>query len=197
MLVLLLLVGSFVVFATVLASIPRLLVRPAIRSSLWKLRDEVFDARRRGTLSDTHRAPIALTRRIEDVIAIADDVTVVRMLLAYPAAKKLPDSVKAEMAAWLDPDLTGLDLEQIDIYRAFEKRFNTQVLVLPVAGTWLGWLIALVSLLPLTALGVIAIFSKRAHDVIREEAHDRRITTEEVAYELSRGGSSDRSMALL
>ena len=192
MVISLVLVGCLAFFVTIIAMAPRLLLRPMIRSSLWSIRDEVFDARRRGDLPFDDPAPKALIDRMERFIGGMDELTLGRLLLALPSFHRVPPEEKAVIAQALSSSLEGLGGEQRDLYRSFEKRFTVQIALTPFLGSWMGIFVVLVAIVlaPIVLIvGLVVGFSRTAQLKLRRLIFQSQALTETAACEVSLSGT--------
>ncbi|GEM_PF-1774448 len=184
-LVILFIVAAFAVFSGVIVAAPRILLRPQLKERLWQLRDEIYDARRDCTFPYDNEAVGALILRVEAAIQVADELTPARMVSAMLLARNMDESVKERIRSLNKPDLSGLTVEQVEIFQKFNGRLVVQVSSLPLLGTWIGLLLVVV-LGPFFVLAaVITIFSTRAQNKSKTILNEQRIWVEGLAYEFS------------
>jgi hypothetical protein len=179
-------VGFAAFFIAMVAALPRLLLRPLVRSSLWSLRDEIFDARRNGSLPWDQAAPKVLILQIEGFIGVLDEMTFGRFLVALPGIRRMSAEERAESRAFFTADLSEFDGPARDCYRSFERRFQLQALLTPFVSSWLGIvMVAMILLLsPVVVLiGAIAAFSRRTQINLRKFSHEGLAFTEDAVFE--------------
>jgi hypothetical protein len=192
----LILVGGFVFFLAVIACVPRLLLRPKIRSELWLIRDELYDARRHGQLPTDDAASHGLVSRIEAATEAADLLTAGRVLFASRLYRKESPETKTAVEAMVNPDLSHLSQDERALYCAFDRRFKKVVVLTPFLGSWLG-LACLAVGTPIVGIwALVSVFSGRAESQGRRVLSETRIQTEEVAIELRSSRFRPHSIAV-
>jgi hypothetical protein len=179
-------VGFAAFFIAIVATLPRLLLRPLVRSSLWSLRDEVFDARRQGLLPWDQVAPKFLILQIEGFIAVLDEMTFGRFLLALPSIRRMPSEERAAAREFFTADLSDFDGPARECYRSFERRLQLQMFLTPFVSSWFGIVIAAIILLlsPIVVLvGTVAAFSRRTQLNLRRFSLESLAFTEDAVFE--------------
>jgi uncharacterized membrane protein len=170
------------VFATVIVCLPRALIRPACRSALWRLRDEVWDARRNHQLPDDV-STMSLIHRIEATIGAAQDVTLTKLVWSVPSVNAAPPEVRREIRATMRPDISALSSEQRHLVSGFVDRLHWLMLATTFFGSWSGIAVVVVLIPILPLIAIAASFSSSVRHGFRHTMKEGRDRAEEVALE--------------
>lgn len=162
-------------------TLPRWLVRPLLRHALWRLRDEIFDAARRGELQYSHAAVLALIRRIELSIKYSNELSLVRFAFAKHVARGLSRDAVDRLMSEIRPDLAGMSPSERDAFEAYDRRFGLTLVRIPLIGTPLGLLVLTlgVALSPLVVAYYLAFAPSRSAEATYETTRRGRLLVEE------------------
>ena len=192
-LMILIIAMGFAMFLGVIFLTPRILLRPLLKERLWSLRDEAYDARRRGDFPFENKAIAVLIWRIEASILVIDEFTPSRIVTVLWLSRRMSDEDRRKIKALSEPDLSGLDDKQVEQYRAINRRFSIVASSMPVLGSWTG-IVAFVVLAPIIVIvgGAASVFSSRAEKRTISALSEQRLRVEGVAYELSQESIGSR-----
>jgi hypothetical protein len=179
------LVGCAIVFAVVVCLFPRLIVQPAIRSELWRLRDRVFDSEIAGDLPCNDLSVAMLIGRMEAAIKASDELTPGRLAFAAYTRRRLSDSDRAKIESAFTADLSNLSPMELERYAAFDRQLGRIIVAAPFVGTWVGILILVLVSPFLLLAGLVYAVNDRAASRARTVMREQREVSEEFAWELS------------